>query len=203
MSSIHRLSLLILIVLFSATAGFHAAAQDYGSFKGEFIVKWLSDGRNMQLLSEVVYTSPDGKTWTAPKGTITDGASIPKALWSIIGAPFSGKYRNAAVIHDYYCEIQTRSWRNAHLAFYVASRAAGVSSIKAKVMYYAVYRFGPRWDNARAAGDDSSIIVFKPKIIRSEFKTMKAKIERGEADIADIEKTSDRSLRSLSRSIIE
>ena len=50
---------------------------------------------------------------------------------------------------------------------------------------------------------DGSMIVFKPKMVRSEFEAMKARIERGQIDRTEMERTADRSLRSLSRSIIE
>jgi Protein of unknown function (DUF1353) len=39
-----------------------------------------------------------------PAGAIVGGASIPQVFWSIIGGPFEDKYREASVIHDYYCE---------------------------------------------------------------------------------------------------
>lgn len=35
-----------------------------------------------------------------PKDFHTDFASIPRALWTIVGAPAEGKYRKAAVVHD-------------------------------------------------------------------------------------------------------
>lgn len=178
-----------------------AAAEDFGKLEGEFVAKWLPDGRSMELLEPVSYTAPDGSRWEAPKGLITDGASIPSPLWSVIGSPFAGKYRSAAVVHDHYCETKSRPWRDVHKAFYTASRAAGVEATKAWIMYFAVYRFGPRWVKSRSG--DSSVIVFKPRFVRSEFEEMKARIERGELDLKGIEKASDRSLRSLSRSIID
>ena len=206
LSLTYKISFLLLIMLFSAMAGSPASAQEFGSFKGEFDVRFLPDGRNMKLLNDVVYRDADGMKWTAPKGSITDGASIPQSLWTTIGAPFTGKYRNAAVIHDHYCDVKTRKWRKTHMAFYNSSRAAGVSLIRAEVMYYAVYRFGPRWQQPRSrsrAAGDSSVIVFKPRIIASEFEAMKARIERGGVGLEEIERVSDKSLRSLSRSIIE
>lgn len=178
-------------------------AQTHGNFQGKFVVEWLEDGRNMRLLNDVSYTDPRGRTWIAPKGTVTDGATIPESLWTIIGSPFGGKYRNAAVIHDHYCVSQDRAWRDTHKAFYEASLAAGVEETTADIMYFAVYRFGPRWGKSRAAEDDSSKIVFKPKVVRGEFLAMKTKIENRSVKIEDIEKTSDRQLRSLSRSFIE
>ena len=40
-----------------------------------------------------------GKTIAVPKGFLTDGASIPQFLWSML--PTWGAYSRAAVIHDY------------------------------------------------------------------------------------------------------
>lgn len=65
--------------------------------------------------------------------------------WSFIGGPFEGKYRNASVIHDVACDLALRRWEDVHEAFFNAMRAGGVEVIKAKIMYGAVYHFGPRW----------------------------------------------------------
>ncbi len=178
-----------------------ALAQGFGEFSGEVQARWLDGGRNMQLVKSLQYRDPQGVVWTAPAGLVTDGASIPGPLWSVVGGPFSGPHRKAAVIHDYYCEQRTRPWQQVHKAFYLASRAAGVESIRARVMYFAVYRFGPRWSRSRSG--DSSEIVFKPKLVKHEFDTMRRKIERGQLDLREIQKSADRSLRSLSRSTIE
>jgi hypothetical protein len=121
------------------------AAEDWGRFEGELLVRMLDDGRVCELLADYDYHRPDGSHWLAPVGAKVDGASIPPVFWSLIGGPFEGKYRNASVIHDYYCDSKTRPWRDTHRTFYEAMRCKGVGTAKAKVMYYAVYRFGPRW----------------------------------------------------------
>ena len=177
-----------------------SAAQNYGTFRGNFAFEWQGS-RFMKLLNAVSYTDPDGLLWEAPAGLLTDGASIPWPLWSVIGSPFAGEYRYAAVIHDQYCETRSRPWRDVHKTFYMASLAGGTPPAKAQVMYYAVYRFGPRWEKSRTG--DGSTIVFKPKLVRAEFEAMKSRIEGGRIDIGEIERSADRSLRSLSRSIIE
>ena len=46
--------------------------------------------------------------WNVPNGYKTDGASVPAALWALY-PPFTGSYRSAAVIHDYYCDNKERS----------------------------------------------------------------------------------------------
>ncbi|MBM3114977.1 DUF1353 domain-containing protein [Jeongeupia naejangsanensis] len=134
---------LALFILVHATNGF---AQDFGSFDGKVVTEWLDDGRKMKLLEPFAYIAPNGSRWDAPKGWIVDGASIPRVAWTLIGGPYEGAYRNASVIHDVACDQKQRPWRDVHKAFYTAMLAAQVDPIKAKVMYAAVYHFGPRWE---------------------------------------------------------
>ena len=61
---------------------------------------WLNDGRRMQVVEPVEFRDEAGRVWRVPLGFVTDGASIPRELWSIIGSPFTGPYRIAAVLHD-------------------------------------------------------------------------------------------------------
>src|SRR5437867_12454417 len=72
----------------------------WGYFDGNPVTKWNEDGRTMTLITELRYTDPQGVVWVAPIGSVVDGASIPRYLWSIMGGPFEGKYRNASVLHD-------------------------------------------------------------------------------------------------------
>lgn len=122
-----------------------ASAQHFGKFIGEVEAKWNIDGRTMVLLKPFVYIDPAGGQWVAPVGATVDGASIPKFLWSLIGGPFEGKYRNASVIHDVACREKRRPWELVHLTFYYAMRASDVDPVLAKVMYAGVYYHGPRW----------------------------------------------------------
>jgi len=118
---------------------------DNGKFVGHVVAQWLDDGRKMKLVEPFGYVDPTGLTWDAPIGSIVDGASIPQIAWSVIGGPFEGKYRNASVIHDVACEQRLRPWPDVHRNFYYGMLASGVDETLAKVMYAAVYQYGPRW----------------------------------------------------------
>jgi hypothetical protein len=124
------------------------APSDYGTFNGPVRARWLPDGRFMALCEALEFTERHGPTWTAPVATRTDGASIPPVFWSVIGGPFEGKYRDAAVIHDYECCIKARPWRAVHRMFYAGMMANGEALWRAKLMYFAVYFFGPRWPSS-------------------------------------------------------
>ena len=125
----------------------------WGRFEGEVETAWVgNDDRRMRLLRAFTYIDPQGKRWTAPRGSLIDGASIPRPLWTIVGSPFTGLYRDASVIHDYYCDRMSEDWRAVHRMFYNAMRARGVGEVQAKIMFAAVYSFGPRWIAIRGAG---------------------------------------------------
>jgi Protein of unknown function (DUF1353) len=117
----------------------------WGYYSGAPEAKWDPNGRDMILLSELRYTDPQGVVWIAPAGARFDGASIPRSLWSVMGGPFEGKYRNASVLHDVAYEEHNRPWEDCDRMFYNAMRCSGVGAVEAKTMYYALYKFGHHW----------------------------------------------------------
>ena len=135
------------VAVFFACALTFAQAGESGTFKGDLVLKEIAGGDNssFELVNDFSFVDSNSRLWTAPKGIVVNGASIPKFFWSFIGGPWSGKYKRASVIHDHFCETKSRKWDDVHRVFYDAMIASGVSELKAKLMYFAVYRFGPRW----------------------------------------------------------
>jgi len=117
----------------------------WGYYSGSPETRWDSDGRTMTLLNEFRYTDPKGEVWVAPAGSVVDGASIPRSLWTIMGGPFEGKYRNASVLHDVAYDNKNRPPKECDLMFYNACRCSGVSAVEAGTMYYSLIRFGNHW----------------------------------------------------------
>ena len=103
-------------------AGSAAKGGEWGYFSGPVETRWLDDGVTMVLLNELRYTDPKGEVWVAPAGARVNGASIPRAFWTVIGAPFDGKYRNASVLHDVAYDEKTRPWQEVDRMFYNAMR---------------------------------------------------------------------------------
>jgi hypothetical protein len=105
-------------------------------------------------------------------------ASIPKWAWSFIGGPYEARYRDAAVIHDVACVEKKRSWKATHEMFYFAMLAAGglYDTWQTKVMFAAVYHFGPRWP-------DPVLNTAAPvsQMTRDQFKTLAARIKQADA----------------------
>jgi hypothetical protein len=115
-------------------------------YEGVPLVQLLPDGRNIELKCELTFYDAQDIRWSVPPGAVLDGASIPVPFWSIIGSPLTGPYRDASIIHDWYCDVRTRPWEATHRVFYDAMMVSGVEPMRAKIMYFAVRWGGPRWE---------------------------------------------------------
>ena len=143
-----------------------------GTFTGQVVAEWLtgqSPERDMRLLEPFTFTDAKGKVWHVPAGATIDGASIPQALWSLAGSPFTGNYRRASVVHDYFCEKKTESWEDVHRMFYHAMVAGKMPEIDAKIYYAFVYAGGPRWKTIVTkrileGAEEALIIPMEPKV---------------------------------------
>lgn len=146
-----------------------SASSEFGWYDGlppKIVHDDEQNGRIGKLLEPIAYHQPANRDWPVVAGAWLDGASIPRALWTIVGGPYEGAYFNASIVHDHYCITQARTWRDTHRMFHDAMRCSGVGKVRAAIMYYAVHRFGPRWRDpsfegleaasTEAAGQDSA-----------------------------------------------
>ena len=70
-------------------------------FTGPLITEDLPGGRDVwKVVFGFSFVDQDGREYSVPEGTITDGASIPRALWLIAGHPRSVTIGQAAAVHD-------------------------------------------------------------------------------------------------------
>ena len=74
----------IWLAIFSASSGTvwgQQKSQNFGQFLDQLDVRLIAGGK-IELLQDFRYRGPDRVLWTAPKGMISDGASIPRIfLW--------------------------------------------------------------------------------------------------------------------------
>lgn len=106
-----------------------------------------------RLAAALQFTDGAGKEWQAPETTLTDGASIPPLFVPIIGFPREPEFEKAAALHDAYCGIgnedgpvyHAKTWQEVHRLLYDALVADGTPTLKAKIMFAAVWLGGPRW----------------------------------------------------------
>ena len=109
-----------------------------GYFPNPAQVQFGIDGRSVKLLTAFSYVRPNGKTITAPREFVADGAPIPRIFWRIIGSPFVGLYRDASIIHDYLYRVQTCSRAEADLIFLEGMKTSGVNIFKRHAMHRAL-----------------------------------------------------------------
>lgn len=181
----------------------------HGQFIGELDLRALPGGRLMKLLQPYGYVDAAGLVWNVPAGVELDGASIPQAFWSITGGPWDGPYRNASVIHDWYCNTHSRPWRDVHRMFHAAMLANCTSRVKAAVMFAAVWAAGPKWNvvdrrnlflSARMAQVASDYALPElagdppaaPEMSVEQFQALAARIEREDLERGQIETLIDR-----------
>jgi hypothetical protein len=153
-----------------------------GQFQGTVKTEWIDDSSKMRLLDDFGFVDAKGVTWSAPKNSLIDGASIPRELWCVAGLPYSGKYRRASVVHDVACDKRDHSWQDVHRMFYEACLAGGVAEQTAKLMYGAVYRFGPKWTTGGA-----SMMFARSMPVEEEFAQLKTFVESGDRSLEEIE----------------
>lgn len=168
----------------------------FGYYSGQVEARWENDGRTMTLLTELRYTDPDGVVWIAPAGSTVDGASIPRALWSLMGGPFEGKYRNASVLHDVAYDEHVRRWQDCDRMFYHAMRCSGVGAVEAKTMYYALYRHGRHWKlprTRRALALDEEMPERRALVVNDEEEMSEARswIKNANPSLEQIEARAD------------
>ena len=169
----------------------------WGYYNGNVEARWENDGRTMTLMNELRYVDPDGVVWVAPAGSAVDGASIPRSLWSFMGGPFEGKYRNASVLHDVAYDQHIRPWEQCDRMFYNAMRCSGVSAVEAKTMYFALYKFGRHWNRPRAfsgaVARSGETVPRALPVDQDELNQTKSWIESADPSLAQIEQRAERS----------
>jgi hypothetical protein len=126
-------------------------------------IELLPEGREVRLLNDFSFYDFDDFEWYVPRGAEVDGASIPQIFWSLIGGPFEGRYRDASIVHDWFCDTRQHSWQATHRMFYEAMLVSGAGSGMAKVMYFAVRWGGPRWVSRVSRNIDLLSTLRSPK----------------------------------------
>lgn len=102
------------------------------------------DGKTRTLIKPLGYAVGSGNRIIieVPVGFVTDGASIPKVAWGVIGSPMTGRYIYAAIIHDYFYYMGTFSRLRSDIIFLEAMAVLNVPRWKRNIIYRAVRLFG-------------------------------------------------------------
>lgn len=148
----------------------------FGKFSKDPVTRWITEqgrDRNMELLEDFAFIENSGKEWRAKAGEIIDGASIPRAFWTIVGAPYAGDYRRASILHDVAVRASTgwRSRRRADKMFYRACRTGGCSRRDSIILYIGV-RIGAWFGKSMLSADHASTTRLTETVEEREMKAV-------------------------------
>lgn len=127
------------------------------------LVQGFADGSNWMLQGSLLYKIGHDTPFAivVPRGFVTDFASVPKRLHSVIGP--TGPYSNSAVVHDYLYWIQSCTRKQSDNILAIGMREAGVDRTTATAIHVAVKRFGDgAWKSNKAARDSGQIRTVAP-----------------------------------------
>jgi Protein of unknown function (DUF1353) len=131
-------------------------------FSDDPLTIWLTGvgpDRDMVMDRDFWFIDRYGKRWEAPKGEKIDGASIPRALWTLVGSPYTGHYRRASIVHDIACRqagSNSQLRRKADLMFYDACREGECTIQQATILYIGV-RIGAEWGKTTEADTELDV----------------------------------------------
>jgi len=93
-----------------------------------------------KTLADISHTLINGRTLWIDKGTVSNGASVPRLLWWIY--PPYGTYTYPAVVHDYLYENNLYSRELADRQFLLDMGKVGTNKFTKWLFYYIVRIFG-------------------------------------------------------------
>ena len=101
---------------------------------------------NKKDLKVAIFDSKKEKCYkfTIHKDYVFDGATIPRFFWRIIGSPTDNNFLISSLCHDVLCENHSYIDNDRQLSsnvFRALLIAAGVSGLKANIMFFAVDNF--------------------------------------------------------------
>jgi hypothetical protein len=90
-----------------------------------------------------------------PVGFITDGGSIPRFLWRVIGHPFEGEYIARYVEHDHDYQTGRIPRKDADIKLRNGLEIDGMGWIKRNLVYCGVRMFGGQYYNKQKRKTDN------------------------------------------------
>lgn len=105
------------------------------SFTKPLVLKVLENGTKYELMEEFEYYLEEDKEYkiTIPKGFITDLASVPRILYTLI-PPF-GRYSKSCVLHDYLCCLFFQNKITRKRADYIFKESMQAVGVKKRYIY--------------------------------------------------------------------
>jgi hypothetical protein len=129
-------------------------------FNGDVVLEELDKGF-WKLQDDFSYENDSIKV-TVKSGFITDGASIPKAFWSVVGNPLENDLLKPAIIHDGLYTLMQLPRFECDKLLKEMLLLTGASKARAYFIYYAVrLGGGSHWE--KDTTDNMKFVEIKDK----------------------------------------
>lgn len=127
----------------------------------ELATEVSDNGKRRVLLKDLVYENSK-YVITIKAGFETDGASIPKFLWSVISSPFYGPIIYGAIVHDGLYTAMKLSRKESDGLLKEMNLESGYNKVKAMLVYSGVRVFGgSHWSDDTT--DKKHLVIIKEK----------------------------------------
>lgn len=171
---------------------------DSGSFDGRVVVEWLDDPfvPTMRLAEPFEFRQFKGKVWRVPEGHVVKGRGMPPLFRDLIGQPFNGAFRKAAIVYDHATQAMIEPWDEAQRMFLEASVAEGVTRPEAKAMYMLLRAQGSRWEvpGSRCYGSchgETEPLLWRPVVDEAVVADLLGWVRRNDPSVVNIEQRAE------------
>jgi hypothetical protein len=74
-----------------------------GGWSGQFLTEPLPGSDTARLATQPRYTAKDGFIYELLPGFVSDGSSVPRLLWTLVGHPRDPDWEREGYLHDALC----------------------------------------------------------------------------------------------------
>lgn len=169
---------------------------DASGFLGKVAVEW-DDGdafnrHRLMLLADFGFRDRAGREWMAKRGAVLDGSSFAPLFEKLVGYPFAGEHRRAALLHDYFSQGLEQDWKAVRRMYYEALIAEGMSEQQAKSDYAVAMATSERWEQADSGcynhcHTTATPLRWRPDITEGELRPALDLIDKRALTLDDID----------------
>jgi len=99
------------------------------------IIELPNGQTGLRLLKDILYLDTSIGDVLVPRGFVSDGCSIPRAMWRALGHPFDYDYLYEAILHDYFYRYQDVDRATADKVLYIMLKGK-VSGARRRAIYW-------------------------------------------------------------------
>jgi hypothetical protein len=198
-----RLACLVSSLVITGMPGPWACGAEQGEFEGKVVVEPLDEPfvPSIRVVEDFGFRQATGKFWKVSRGEAFHGKGWPPLLCDLVGSPYEGKFRDAALVYESATQRRTEKWDEAQRMLFEASITEGVAPQDAKVMYLLLAVQGSRWEvpDSRCFGSCHGVsgpLEWRPVINEAKTEELVNWVRGADPDIEEIDRRAQSAIRA-------